>query len=284
MSKTQLLPSTMGRVALSVADLGRSLTYYQQGIGLQLHRRQNGTAYLGAGSEDLLVLQEKPGARHQRRASGLYHFALLLPSRRELARTLQHLQASGTAIGGASDHAVSEALYLTDPDGHGIEIYRDRPRDEWEFPKNTLKMTVDPFDVAGVMTALEDAEADWTGLDPETIMGHVHLHVSQMPASEHFYGGLLGFGMMARYGQQASFLSYNGYHHHLGVNTWAGVGVPPAATEAARLEWYEIRVRETAVFDQIRHNLDQASYPYHEQDGYLALQDPSGNKIRLMQL
>ena len=284
MSHTQLLPSTMGRVALSVADLGRSLAYYQQGIGLQLHRRENGTAYLGVGSDDLLVLQEKPGAQPQRRAAGLYHFALLLPSRRELARTLQHLQTSGTPIGGASDHAVSEALYLTDPDGHGIEIYRDRPRDEWEYPNNALKMTVEPFDVAGVMGALEEGESSWMGLHSDTIMGHVHLHVSHLPAAEHFYGELLGFGRMARYGQQASFLAYNGYHHHLGVNTWAGVGVPAAAAEAARLEWYEIRVRETAVFDQIRHNLDQASYPYHEQDEYLTLQDPSGNHIRLIPL
>lgn len=284
MQHTQLLPSTMGHVALSVADLDRSLAYYQNGIGLKLHQRQNGTARLGVGSEDLLVLQEKQGAKHVRRAAGLYHFALLLPSRRELARTIQHLQASTTPIGGASDHAVSEALYLTDPDGHGIEIYRDRPREEWEYPNDALKITVEPFDAAGVMATLQDSEASWDGLHHETIMGHVHLHVASIPEAEHFYGDLLGFDMMARYGGQASFLAYNGYHHHLGMNTWAGVGVPPAPADAARLEWYEIRMRETAVYHQILANLNMANHPYQQNDDAIHLADPAGNQIRLTQI
>lgn len=284
MPQTQLLPSTMGHIALSVADLERSLAYYQDGIGLKLRSRTNGTAHLGAGGEDLLILQEKRGAKHVRRAAGLYHFALLLPSRRELARTIQHLQASNTPIGGASDHAVSEALYLTDPDGHGIEIYRDRGRDEWEYPNDLLKITVEPFDAAGVMSTLQDSEASWTGLHPDTIMGHVHLHIADVAAAEHFYHQLLGFDIMARYGAQASFLSYNDYHHHLGMNTWAGAGVPPAPPEAARLEWYEIRIRETAVYNQILSNLDKANYPYQQQDSGLTVQDPSGNQIHLIRL
>lgn len=279
---TQTLPSTIGRVVLSVADMTRSLDYYQRGIGLQLHRRDNGTAYLGVGGEDMLILQEKPGVRPARGAAGLYHFALLLPSRRELARTIQHLQAGRTAIGGASDHAVSEALYLTDPDGHGIEIYRDRPRSEWHYPDGKLLINTTPFDVEGVMGTLADSEASWTGLHPDTIMGHIHLHVASIPQTEQFYSQVLGFEMIARYGAQASFFAYEGYHHHLGTNTWAGVGVPQAAATMARLEWYELRVRETAVFDHIRHQL--TSYPHQQTDEGIRLADPAGNQILLTQL
>lgn len=281
---TQSLPSTVGRVVLSVADMTRSLDYYQRGIGLQLHRRDNGTAYLGVGGEDMLILQEKPGARPARGTAGLYHFALLLPSRRELARTIQHLQTSHTPIGGASDHAVSEALYLTDPDGHGIEIYRDRPRHEWEYPNGNLLINTTPFDADGVMGALADSEASWTGLHSDTIMGHIHLHVANIPHTELFYTQLLGFDQIARYGAQASFFSYEGYHHHLGTNTWAGEGAPQALPTMARLEWYELRIRKTAVFDHIRQQLTKTSYPYQQSDEGIRLADPAGNQMLLSQI
>ncbi|MEZ4512617.1 MAG: VOC family protein [Chloroflexota bacterium] len=281
---TQSLPSTIGRVVLSVADLSRSLDYYQRGIGLKLHKRDNGTAYLGVGGDDLLILQEKPGARPARGVAGLYHFALLLPSRRELARTIQHLQASNTPIGGASDHAVSEALYLSDPDGHGIEIYRDRPRSEWEYPGGNLLLNTTPFDAEGVMGELDDSEASWTGLHPDTIMGHIHLHVASIPHTELFYNQLLGLDRIARYGAQASFFSYEGYHHHLGTNTWAGEGAPQALATMARLEWYELRIRETAVFDHICHQLARTSYPHQQSDEGIRLADPAGNQILLSQI
>lgn len=273
----------MGRVHLTVADLGRSLDYYQQGIGLALLRHDGRTVYLGAGERELLVLTEQPGARPTRRTTGLYHFALLTPSRLELARTLQHLIDTETPIYGASDHAVSEALYLTDPDGHGIEIYRDRPRDAWEYTNGRIKMVTEPFDADGVLGELNGRTLPWTGLHPNTIMGHVHLHVANIPAAEQFYAELLGFEVMAHYGSSASFVSAGGYHHHLGLNTWAGEGAPPPPPDAARLLWYEIVLPETAVLTQLVSRLQSAQISVTQNtDDVYQFSDPAGNGIRLV--
>lgn len=271
----------MGRVHLTVRDLSRSLAYYQERIGLRLLARNDGLASLGAGDTPLLLLREQPAARRVRGVTGLYHFALLTPSRRELARTLAHLLATDTPISGASDHAVSEALYLTDPDGHGIEIYRDRPRAEWRYPGGHLQMTVDPFDGAGVLAEIDGDSTPWTGLHPATVMGHVHLHVAGLPAAEAFYNELLGLALMARYGAQASFVAAGGYHHHLGLNVWAGVGAPPPPDDAARLLWYEIVVGDAAELPPLLARLAAAGYPATPTDtGYLVY-DPSGNGVVL---
>ncbi|MFO7680296.1 MAG: VOC family protein, partial [Chloroflexota bacterium] len=142
-----------------------------------------------------------------------------------------------------SDHAVSEALYLTDPDGHGIEIYRDRPRAEWPYLGGTLQMGTEPFDVNGVLAELNGvSSSDWTSLDPKTMMGHVHLHIGHLQTALDFYTDVVGFDLVMRYGPSAGFVSAGGYHHHLGLNTWAGVGALPPAADTARLLWYEIVV------------------------------------------
>jgi catechol 2,3-dioxygenase len=276
-------PNTnMGAVALIVADLDRSLRYYQHNIGLQLHQRNGGVAVLGAGGPDLLVLTEQPGAHPvQRGRSGLYHFAILTPSRLELSRTLRHLIATHTPISGASDHAVSEALYLSDPDGHGIEIYRDRPRPEWEFPNRTLRMTVDPFDMEGVLAESQNDPASWSGLHSATIIGHVHLHVAQIATSEHFYCDLLGFDLMVRYGGQASFISAGGYHHHMGLNTWAGVRAPPPPIDAARLAWFTVCLPDEAARQAMVNRLRLAAWPVESQEDAWVVQDPAHNTVRL---
>lgn len=274
--------TTMGRVHLTVADLSRSLTYYQQGIGLELLRQEGKTAFLGTGMVELLMLTEQPDAQPTRGTTGLYHFALLVPSRLELARTLKHLIDTETPIYGASDHAVSEALYLTDPDGHGIEIYRDRPRDQWEFPNGKLKMVTEQFDADGVLGELKGMGAGWTGLHADTRMGHVHLYVSQIPAAEAFYRDLLGFAVMARYGAGASFAAAGGYHHHLGLNTWAGVGAPPPAEDTARLLWYEIVLPDTAVLDQLIQRIEAAGLTVEMGDYGRIVADPAGNNILLI--
>jgi catechol 2,3-dioxygenase len=273
----------IGAVALIVPDLERSLHYYQQNIGLQLHRRENGAAALGVGGPDLLILQEQPGVRPvQRGRSGLYHFAILTPSRQELARTLRHLIDSHTPIGGASDHAVSEALYLTDPDGHGIEIYRDRPRSEWEFPNGTLKMTLDPFQFESVLGELTGNEPAWTGLAAGTTIGHVHLHVAHIPPTEQFYCDVLGFDLMVRYGHQASFIAAGGYHHHLGMNTWAGVGVPPPPEDAARLAWYEVRLPDQGAIEEVVARVKEAAIPIQQSEQGWIVRDPAQNTIHLV--
>lgn len=270
-----------GVVRLVVSDLERSLAYYQERIGLQLQRRAEDVAWLGVDGGDLLALVEQPGARPvQRGRTGLYHFALLTPSRAALARVLNHLLATRTQIDGASDHGVSEALYLSDPDGHGIEIYRDRPRREWPFVKGSLAMTTDPLDVRGLLAA-DRSPAAWQGIDAGTRMGHVHLHVAHLDAAVHFYVDLLGLDLMQRFGGQAAFVSAGGYHHHLGLNTWAGVGAPPPPPDAARLIDFELIFPDADALAQTVARLEQAAIPMTAIGAGWKLADPSGNHVVL---
>lgn len=269
-------PPHIGRVALVVSNLERSKDFYTRIIGLALINQTGQIAELGAGNKILLELHEKPGASPMRRATGLYHFALLLPSRHDLAVTLRHLLQVDAPISGYADHAVSEAIYLTDPEGHGIEIYRDRPREEWRYPNGQLRMTVDPIDFEGIMSELERQPADWSGLAAETMMGHIHLQVANIHDSENFYINLLGFDLVTRYGVGASFLSANGYHHHFGMNTWAGVGLPPASADAARLLWYEIVMPDAAVVAAIAGKLSAIGHHFEQEGMSLRASDPSG--------
>ena len=271
-----------GTVALIVADLARSLRYYEQRIGLRVHRQQPGLAWLGAGGEDLLHLIEQPGALPvQRGRTGLYHFAILTPSRAELGRTLRHLAATETPIDGASDHGVSEALYLTDPDGHGIEIYRDRARSEWPVTREGLRMTLDPMDYRGVMAAAGGEGAQYAGLHRDTVIGHVHLHVASIQAAEAFYVDALGLDLMQRFQGSASFVSAGGYHHHLGLNIWAGVGAPPPPAAAARLAWYELVLPDAAALHSAIDHLAAAGASVAATDAGWRIADPAQNALIL---
>src|SRR5436190_19930053 len=188
-----IAPATrMGAVHLTVSDLDRSLDYYQRAIGLQVHAREDGTAHLGAGGEDLLVLYEQPGAEPTPRNTGLFHFALLVPSRHDLARWFAYAIENETRFEGLSEHLVSEAIYLRDPDWHGIEIYRDRPRAEWERDGEFVRMATIPLDIPAVMTALDDEEPAFERMPTGTTMGHVHLQVADVPSAEQFYTEQLG--------------------------------------------------------------------------------------------
>lgn len=273
-----------GAVRLVVRDLDRSLRYYQERIGLRLLRREDGTAALGADQDVLLTLVEQPNALPvQRGRTGLYHFALLTPDRVALSRVLNHLLAMQTPIDGASDHGVSEALYLSDPDGHGIEIYRDRPRREWPFVKGSLGMTTDPLDVRG-LAAADRTRAPWEGIDPRTVMGHIHLHVADLAAAEHFYVDLLGLDLMQRFGGQAAFVSAGGYHHHLGLNTWAGIGAPPPPPTAARLLDFQLVVPSSVILAEIIEVLRISGIEVNAADEGWSVLDPSGNRILLNHL
>ena len=270
-----------GAVRLAVRELAQSLAYYQERIGLKVHRREGAVAFLGAGGDDLLALVEQPGARPvQRGRTGLYHFALLTPDRAALSRVLNHLLATNTPIDGASDHGVSEALYLTDPDGHGIEIYRDRPRREWPFVKGSLAMTTDPLDVRGVVAA-DRMQAPWDGIDARTVMGHVHLHVAHLDDAVRFYVDRLGLDLMQRFGGQAAFVAAGGYHHHLGLNTWAGVGAPPPSPDAARLLDFELILPDADALAQTVVRLEQAAITATPDGVGWKLADPSMNQIVL---
>jgi catechol 2,3-dioxygenase len=214
---TRIHPETrMGAVHLTVADLERSLRFYTSNIGMQILDRHNQHASLGVGELPLLKLEELTGGIKERGRTGLYHFALLLPSRADLASAFRHMADSGVRFSGFADHHVSEALYLSDPDGHGIEVYRDRPRAEWVDARGQFKLTTEPLDLQGLLNELGRSPGDFAGLPDETVMGHVHLHVSHLGLSRTFYGNVLGFDLMAGM-DTALFMSAGGYHHHLGL-------------------------------------------------------------------
>jgi len=273
--------ASLGVVHLTVSDLDRSLSYYQKSIGLNHHRTVNGTAHLGCGERDLLLLTEKRGARLAHRVSGLYHFALLLPSRLELGKTVRHLIDNSTHISGSADHAVSEAIYLSDPDGHGIELYRDRPRAEWVYEDGSLRINTEPFDADGVLGELRKGEISWAGLHPDTVMGHIHLHVGDLVTSEEFYVNVLGFDLIARYGSSASFVSAGGYHHHIGMNTWAGQGAPPPPQDALGLRYYSLRLPDPESLSRVTRRLQAAGVGITEGSEGLMINDPSENRVLL---
>jgi len=268
----------LGAVHLTVADLGRSIDYYEREIGLKVRERDSGRAALGTGGEDLLVLVEEPGAKPADGFSGLYHFALLVPERADLARWLAHAAREGAQLVGMSDHFVSEALYLRDPDHHGIEIYADRPRELWEG-QVWQRMTSLPLDTEDLVSVLDDpASAPFDGLAEGTVMGHVHLRVSEIAPTVAFYGDALGFGLMAQLGAHAAFLSAGGYHHHLGANTWESAGAGQAPAGYASLRHATIVVPSADARDAL---LERAGGTVDEVDGSPVVRDPSGNRLAL---
>ena len=270
-----------GAVHLVVADLDRSVGFYERAIGLTLRERSAGRAYLGAGAEDLLVLIERPGAVSARGYCGLYHFALLLPARVDLARWLAHAVRERIQLTGVADHYVSEAIYLSDPDDHGIEIYWDRPREVWEG-QVAQRMTTLPLDTRGLLGELEDpAREPFERIAPGAVMGHVHLCVAEIPSTIAFYRDLLGFGLMARLGDQAAFLSAGGYHHHIGANTWESAGATQPLSGTASLSAVTIVLPTVADRDHLAARMADDGHAPEPVDEGVLVRDPSGNPILL---
>lgn len=279
-SKSVIHPDTcLGYVHLTVADLERSLAFYQRSLGFQVHRREGDTASLGAGGDDLLVLTQRPGAIHVPRQTGLYHFAILVPSRLALAQSLRNLIETETILEGGADHLVSEALYLSDPDGNGIELYRDRPRSAWEYENGKPKMATEPFDYQGVLDELENDPSPWSGLHPDTALGHIHLHVAHLAEAVTFYEKVLGLDLVAVIQGSAAFLSAGGYHHHVGVNTWNGVGAAVPPPDAVGLRYFTVRLPDEEELVKLIARLENAHVAFEKrEEGWFAF-DPSQNGI-----
>ncbi len=277
----EIAPATrMGSVELSVADLDRTIEYWQRVIGLRVLERQNGHASLGTDTE-LLRFVEEPGAQPDHGHTGLYHVALLVPDRISLARWLAHVAREQIELQGLSDHAVSEAIYLRDPDWHGIEVYADRPRSEWEGKVFEL-MTTMPLDVQDLFGELEDpATEPFDGLPDGTVMGHVHLRVADVPRTVEFYNGVLGMGVTAQLGPAAAFLSAGGYHHHVGANVWESRGASPAPPGAATLRQATIVLPDADERDRVAGRVADAGQEPEAREGGLLVRDPSGNSLLL---
>jgi catechol 2,3-dioxygenase len=289
-TSARILPAetTLGHASLLVADLERSVTFYRDVLGFRVLRQEGEAATLGAGEEQtpILELAALPGARPKpRRTTGLYHVAILTPSRDALARSLYHLAVSGYPLQGASDHLVSEALYLADPDGNGLEIYRDRPRSAWYDADGHFQMDTAPLDLDKL---LEEGEAStnerpWTGLDSGTRVGHVHLQVADLAAAVRFYTDGLGFETMVALPEMgAAFVSAGGYHHHIGLNTWTSRGAPLPPADAAGLRVFEIVVPDDKTLDEIAARLSALNMPFERTDLAIEARDPSGNLARLI--
>jgi catechol 2,3-dioxygenase len=273
-----LLPDDLrlGPVQIAVTDLGRSVPFYEESIGLQLQRRDNGSAAMGAGGEDLVLLQEQPDARPAGRHAGLYHYALLHPAREELARAAQRLLVTRTPISGASDHGISEAIYLPDPDGNGIELAADRGRERWGDLSDPTTIGPEPLDMPDLLGVVEGEEPH-AQADPGLVVGHVHLHVGDVDRGLGFYRDVIGFEVMTHF-PSAAFVSAGGYHHHLAFNTWRGEGVPPAPPEAVGLRRWTVVVDEDSL-DGFRQRVDAAGVESEDRDGGLLLRDPWNNAV-----
>lgn len=236
-------PVHVGRVGLKARDADRIAGYYKAVLGFDELRRDGKTVGLGAGGRELLEIEQRPGLREDDpRAAGLYHTAFLLPARADLARWTQHAIDSRIAVDGASDHLVSEAIYLTDPEGNGIEIYTDRPRETWAFDGRAVRMATDPLDFQDLMR--EAGGTPWSGAPEGTVVGHVHLRVGDAGEAERWWRERQGLDTMAHYGGAAVFLSSGGYHHHIGANAWQSRGAGPRAADRSGLAFVELLSRE----------------------------------------
>ncbi len=277
-------PATaLGPVRLTVNDLDRSRAFYERAIGLRATELGDGTLALGVpgGVALVEVRGDSAAPRLNRRAPGLYHLAIVVPTRLDLAFAIARLVQAHWPLDGASDHLVSEALYLSDPDGNGIEIYRDRPRAEWRYDGDELQMSTLPLDldaVAGQLQGVTELQAE---VPAGTRIGHVHLQVSDLSEAEAFYHDVLGFDVVVRGYPGALFVSAGGYHHHIGLNTWHSAGAAPAAAGSVGLRSFTVELPDQRALAGVLDRLDAAGIPVQRQTGGVFVRDPFGTGVLL---
>jgi len=275
---TRLDPATtMGKVTLGVADLAMMSDYYQQVIGLTVLERTSQVVELGVAETPLVRLEARPGGKPYPGATGLYHLALLLPTRQDLGLWLKHfVTTQNRMIDGAGDHLVSEALYLSDPEGNGIEIYRDRPRDTWEYDENGIKMATLAVDLPALVA--DAPNTPFTGMPGGTTMGHVHLQVDDVGKALEFYCDVVGFDLMAAM-SSAGFISAGGYHHHLGMNTWHSRGAAPPPAGSLGLISYQVVLPTEAAREAVLSHLDRQGHRLEQTPAGPLVRDPAGNGL-----
>lgn len=277
--------TTVGPVHLTVSNLKRSEKFYTEVLGFKsLHRPDNMLFLTADGVIPLLELKEDPAALPRPpHTTGLYHFAVLVPSRIDLARSIRQISKIRYPIEGGTDHLVSEALYLADPDENGIEIYRDRPRETWLYPNGEIHMESNPLDFDSILAELDGDPQPWSGLAPGTRIGHIHLNVADLEKTEDFYHGVLGFDVMVRRSHGALFISAGRYHHHIGLNIWNGEGAPPPPSGSVGLRYFNIALPDLAELQKVAGRAQEAGIASEEMDEGFLLHDPSQNAVLLTQ-
>jgi catechol 2,3-dioxygenase len=267
----------VNEVSIKVKNLESAVNFYQNIIGFQVLEKTGAQVVLTTDGKTPILIVEQPEEVISKpdRTAGLYHFAILLPSRADLSVFLRHLLETRYPLG-AADHYVSEALYLNDPDGNGIEVYRDRPSDEWTWNNGLVEMATEQLDGNGI---LAESNAEWTGLPDGTLMGHIHLHVNDLKRAEAFYTVGLGFQVVSHY-PQAVFLSTGGYHHHIAINTWQGAGAKTPPKNSVGLNWYSLVYPDQEAREKVVQQLQQIGAQVKEEAGIYVTADPAGNQIR----
>jgi catechol 2,3-dioxygenase len=269
------------QVTINVQDLQKSLHFYQKVIGFSVLDQSENKAILTADGQTPLLTIEQPEhvIPKQPRTTGLYHFAILLPERADLGRILNHFAQLNIPLG-SSDHLVSEALYLNDPDGNGIEVYWDKPHSTWTWKGGQVEMAVDPIDARSILA--EGERKPWTGLPLKTVMGHLHMHAADLDETADFYTKGLGFEVVSSLGNQALFLSTGRYHHHIGLNTWNGAGAPKPAENSVGMQSFHVHFPSQEERNAAINRLKKLGHQVNiEESGSFSTEDPSGNKMYL---
>ncbi len=283
MSRYTIHPDThLGPLHLTVSHLERAEYFYTKILGFKILHRSEHTLWLAVNSISplLAVTRSESAAPRPPHALGLYHFALLVPSRLHLAYALHHLLEMQYPIQGVSDNLIHEAIYLADPDGNGIAIYADRPREEWPWQQRQLQVAANPLDLDFVLAELGQGKISWQGLDARICIGHLHLHVTDLRASEDFYRRALGFELTARSGSSLVFLAAGNYHHHLGLNTLASSQNGAArANEIAGLRYFTICLPGDDELARLISHLQQLNVPFQSSPRQVRLQDPGRNAV-----
>jgi len=272
----------IGAVGLKVRDLDRVTGFYRDVLGLTVLDRDKDRAALGAGGVAFVHLEHEPGAKSDDpREAGLYHTAFLMPTRADLARWLLHVARHKVPLTGASDHAVSEAFYLDDPEGNGVEVYCDRPAKTWEWTGPDLKITTDPLDVDSILREVPSSTT--YAAAPEGLrIGHVHLRVGDVARAEAFYRAALGLDVTRRR-HGATFLSSGRYHHHIAANVWHSAGAARRDAERSGLSWLSLEAADAAAFDTAKSRLAQAGVELAALPARIAAADPWGTRLRITQ-
>jgi catechol 2,3-dioxygenase len=278
----------LGHVHYTAANLERQIAFYRDVLGFKVHWQEGDSAGLGAGGEDLLRLTELKTARRVRGTTGLYHTAFLVPTRWDLAQLLKSIAITRTPIQGMTNHGTHYAIYLPDAEGNGIELAWDFPKDQWPKTFNEMLQRNRGLHPDDVLSALSENDAGWHGLNPATRVGHVHLHVAQLPATNHFYHEVLGFGIPfdpaeapPEFAESAIFFSAGGYHHHIGTNVWQGIGAPPPPPDAVGLRYFTAILPDKAALENLIERVHAAGIAVESTGSGSLARDPAQNGLLL---